>query len=534
MRKAVHRTQKFFLLSERKPVWKVVFRITAQYTVIGLLWIFVTDMAVRFLIADPDLQNKLNLVKGSVFVLSTAIILYALLSPLLTKISDSEQVIIENRNELRTLLYYDQMTGLSNRIKLLERLPSFLEDNTDTGKALLYIDVDNIKLINDTMGHTYGDSLLAAIAQRLGSTLSPPDELYRMGGDEFAILVKFCLLTDLGEKTARILNLFDAPFRIENTLIHRTVSIGMALYPMHSTRADELLKFADIAMNLSKKAGKNRAISYNQSMIASLNERMSISEHLHDALQNGELELHYQPQIDVQTRKISGFEALLRWTSPALGSVAPDLFIGIAEETHLIIPIGEWVLAEACRFLKKMQTQGYTGLTMSVNISITQLLQEDFVPMVTRILRESDIDPSRLELEITESVLMESYTVIKEHLDMLREMGIEIALDDFGKGYSSLSYLEELPISTLKIDKMFIDNIHSVEKDSSLTGNIVRIGKKLGLRVVAEGVETDIQLEYLAWQQCDTIQGWIFCKALPASAAAVWARENLEKPVTSI
>ncbi|HPO02947.1 MAG TPA: EAL domain-containing protein, partial [Treponemataceae bacterium] len=215
-----------------------------------------------------------------------------------------------------------------------------------------------------------------------------------------------------------------------------------------------------------------------------------------------------------------------------LGKVTPDKFISVAEETHLIIPIGDWILTKACRFIKKMQSQGYPHLCISVNISMIQLLQENFVNRVQRALEETEIDPAKLELEITESILMESHTIITTHLARLRSLGIGIALDDFGKGYSSLSYLEQLPITTLKIDKIFIDGITDAEKDTSITGNIVKIGKKLGLSVVAEGVESEVQLAYLANQQCDKIQGWIFSKALSEEDAEKFVIENLAEITT--
>ena len=479
-----------------------------------------------FFIRDVALQNKVSIFKGFAFVVLSATLIYCLTAPAFSKLSDNEQVILENRNELKTLLYYDHLTGLSNRRKLIERLPVFLEDSTTKSKALLFIDIDNIKLINDTMGHTFGDTLIAETARLLSSGLVPPDEIYRNGGDEFVILTKFASISEINAKVKSILDLFASPVGIEGTLIHSTISMGISLYPLHGTDPGDLLKCADIAMYQSKKNGKNCAVLYNNNMMTPINERMSIGEYLHDALENGELEVYYQPQISIESKTIASFEALIRWNNRILGRVTPDKFISIAEETHLIIPIGEWILKEACSFLKKLHRDGYPNLSMSVNISMIQLIQEDFAQTVSRIVAETEIDPSKLELEITESVLMESHAVIRKHLDALRSQGIGIALDDFGKGYSSLSYLEQLPITTLKIDKIFIDGIVDSISDTSITGNIVRIGKKLGLTVIAEGVETETQLEYLTFQQCDKIQGWIFSKALAESDAMAYAREN--------
>lgn len=518
---------KFFLVNERKPVWKPTLRIVLSYLGFGFAWILLSDPLVNFFIKDPDLKLEINMVKGILYVILSGLIIYSLISHVLSKLSDNEQVILESRNELKVLLYYDHLTGLYNRRKLIERLPEYLKDQTDKGKALLYIDIDNIKLINDTMGHTFGDAMIAATSRRIASHLVPPDELYRLGGDEFIIMTKFNRVSEVQKKASDILALFNEPIPIESALIHATISIGIALYPHHCEDPGELLKFADIAMYQSKKNGKNRAVLYNTNMMSAINERMSIGEYLHDALIRNELEVFFQPQLDIKTRRIASFEALLRWNSQFLGKVSPDKFIGVAEETHLIIPIGEWILRKSCQFIRKLHQEGYQDLTISVNISMIQLLQENFVQTVLKILEETELAPTKIELEITESILMESWGVIRSKLDLLRARGVGIALDDFGKGYSSLSYLEQLPISILKIDKIFIDGIREANQDVSITGNIVKIGKKLGLTVIAEGVETDTQLTYLANQQCDRMQGWLFSKAIPEAEAIELTRKNL-------
>jgi diguanylate cyclase (GGDEF)-like protein len=517
----------FIYMNDRKQHWKTALRIALVYLAFGFLWIFFSDLAVVLLIPDIHFQNTVNMAKGFLFVVFSAMLIYILVAPSLRKLSDKEQVIRENSNELQTMLHYDPLTGLSNRRRLFERLPDFLLESPGTEKALLYIDVDNFKLINDSMGHVFGDVLIAATSKRLSSALQDKNELYRLGGDEFIILTCFENLIDVEEHAAEILELFEKPLSVENLSIHSTISIGIALFPEHSSDHLELLKCADIAMYQAKKNGKNRAILFNSGMMATINERMTIGEQLHEALAKKELEVFYQPQIETSTGRIASYEALLRWTNAALGKVSPEKFISVAEETHLIIPIGEWVLKEACTFLKKMHRAGFEGLSISVNISMIQLLQENFCDKVGQILEETGIDAEKLELEITESILMESYSIICGHLETLRKKGIGIALDDFGKGYSSLSYLEQLPITILKIDKIFIDGISDSPGNTSITGNIVAIGKQLDLTVIAEGVETKEQLAYLAEQKCDKIQGWIFSKALPAAEADAFTRKNL-------
>ncbi|HKL85327.1 MAG TPA: EAL domain-containing protein [Treponemataceae bacterium] len=529
MKKKDTKNQSFFLVTERKPIWKITLKITLIYFIFGLIWILSTDYLLAHFITDSQKIPYFEIAKGIVFVLISSIFIYNLIAPHITKISDNEQVIIENRNELKMLLYYDQLTGLSNRQKLLTRLPDYLNDSTSKGKALIYIDIDNIKLINDSMGHEYGDKVIIETARILSSHIQPPDELYRTGGDELLILTTFEEIVFLKIKTEEIIDLFKKPLHINNTLVHSTISIGISLYPIHSADSGELLKCADIAMSLSKKSGKNRAILFNNSMLAAITERVTIGEKLHGALLNNEFKVFYQPQIHTETHKISSYEALIRWNNPILGFISPDKFISIAEEMHLIIPIGNWVLKQACTFLRKMHAQGFPNLTIAVNISIVQLLQEDFVSKIVQILEETELNPSKLELEITESILIESQTVVFTHLNELRSMGIGIALDDFGKGYSSLSYLEKLPITSLKIDKIFIDGIIDADKDTTLTGNIVKIGKKLGLIVVAEGVETEIQLKYLENQQCNKIQGWIYSKALCEEEAEQFAFKNMNE-----
>jgi EAL domain-containing protein (putative c-di-GMP-specific phosphodiesterase class I) len=291
--------------------------------------------------------------------------------------------------------------------------------------------------------------------------------------------------------------------------------VGIALYPEDARSPDELLKYADIAMYKAKAAGKNNYVFYNKNMQDAVQQRMLLGNYLRTALEKNEFELHYQPQLDIVSGKITGFEALLRWNSAQLGVVQPSTFIGIAEETRQIISIGDWVLRESCRFLRELKDSGYNDLTISVNTSVLQLLQNNYEDTVLEILHLNDIDPVDLELEITESILVESFDDIVAKLNRLRQEGIRIAMDDFGKGYSSLSGLKQLPIDTLKIDKIFIDSIGTDENESSITDSIVAMGIKLGKTVLAEGVETKCQMEYLTKHKCHKIQGFIVSRPVP-------------------
>ncbi len=519
---------RFLLINDRTRVWAIALRTAFFYFLFGVLWIMLSDTLVMTFVTDEKIRNVLFMSKGVLFVLLSTAFLYSIFHRSLKKLSDKEQIIRESRDELSVMVYYDALTGLSNRRKLTERLPEFIAQESTQGKALLSLDVDNIKLVNDTMGHVFGDYLIAKVGRRLNENLLKGDEIFRIGGDEFLILTLFSRLGEINERAAAINRLFEAPFYIDSVPIHSSVSIGISVYSMHGTNPVELLKFADIAMYRSKKAGKNRAVLFNINMMAPISNRMRIGEQLHSALGNGEFELYMQPQILPETRKITSFEALLRWNNPALGRVPPDIFIPIAEENHLILSIGEWVLRESCRFIRRIHQSGFPNIGVSVNISILQLMQLNFPVIVQRILDETGLAPGLLELELTETVLIESFQQVKEPLENLRRLGIGLALDDFGKGYSSLSYLEQLPINVLKIDKTFVDGIGETSVDCSLTGNIVEIGKKLGLQVVAEGVETAGQLKYLTEQKCDKIQGWIFSKALSLEDAEQFIRNNLD------
>lgn len=421
----------------------------------------------------------------------------------------------EYKEKLQHLAFHDQLTGLQNRQALHHKMQALMKEKGVGRFALLYIDLDRFKNINETMGHSFGDTLLLQVAERLKSLL-PTEALFRIGGDEFvALLEQFHYKEEVERCAINIIKAFKTPLIVKADSVFITVSIGISLYPEHGIDADTLLKNADIAVYKAKEGGRNRIVFYYEPLNNLIEERIYIEKNLWLALVNKEFELYYQPQYDLERDRITGFEALIRWNNPELGVIAPDRFIGIAEDTHLIIPIGIWVLRTACAFLQKLQQAGYRDLNISVNISILQLLQEEFIDIVTDTLRTAGIDPMHLELEITESILMESYEAIAGKLELLRSKGIKIALDDFGKGYSSLTHLKSMPITTLKIDKVFIDTIQENEKEKSFTDLIVNLGRSLDLCVIAEGVETAEQKEYLMKHKCNKMQGYLFSKPLP-------------------
>lgn len=442
------------------------------------------------------------------------------------KVVENQALLQTSEEKYRQLAYNDVLSGLPNRLSLTEALERFIREHSSGHAALFFLDIDNFKYINDTMGHTFGDELLVKVSERLLDLSDGRSKHFRFGGDEFVIL--FQDNSGFEEVTAYAASLvqgFKEPFQLNDSIVHISTSIGIAQYPEDGVYAGELLKNADIAMYKAKETGKGTYVVYGRDMQQYFDQRMVIESHLRNAIANHELLLHYQPLVDAASGGIWGFEALLRWNSPVLGFVSPLSFIKIAEDCRLIVPIGEWVLRTACQFIKELHGQGNRGCHISVNISVIQLMLDDFTDMVLGILQETGLPPEYLELEITESIFMESFEAISLKLESLKEKGIGIALDDFGTGYSSLSYLKQLPITTLKIDKSFIDSMDT-PNTMSLTRSIVTIGHDMGLSVTAEGVETPEQLAFLERTSCDKIQGYFISRPIPQQEVASWVRDR--------
>ena len=509
---------------------KIALAIAGIYVFVGCMWILLSDRALYLFIEDIQILTKVNMIKGWVYVLVTGMLIFYLVHTALKRIklmeqeltlSITEQIkvneeLFASREEVKHMAYQDYLTGLPNRLALYEDLTKRIAKEPSCNKALFFIDLDNFKLINDTLGHSTGDKLIINVGKRLAKLIPEEEVIYRLGGDEFIICsYNYRDLQELEERLKHLLAQLVEPFQLEDIYVHTTVSIGIAIYPQHGENVDDLLKMADIAMYNAKSTGKNRYTIYHSSMFETVTERMLMEKNLRPALSNNEFLVYYQPQIDAETKEITGFEALLRWQNAELGAVSPLRFIPVAEDTHLIIPIGTWVLRTACSFIKKLESMGHGRLSVSVNISLHQLLQDDFVETVFKAIAEADIEPQQLELEITETIIMESLETITTKLVQLRDRGIKIALDDFGKGYSSLNELQNLPLDTLKIDKLFIDKIRDDNLEGSLVDTIIAIGLRMGLTVLAEGVEQKGQYEYLKRYKCHKIQGYYFSKPLP-------------------
>lgn len=425
----------------------------------------------------------------------------------------------EHEQRITTLAFFDSLTGLPNRVKLSERLDKLLQD-PQVCAALLFLDIDNFKLVNDTFGHSLGDQLLVDISSRILSVLPPDSMVVRLGGDEFIIL----LVGDNDDETVEVmakqlLDILDMDFCMQDIALHVSASIGISLIPQDGRCLDDLLKNADAAMYKAKESGKRAFRFFDSVMNKELVEKMFLVSSMRTALQNQEFVLYYQPKINLDNGLIAGFEALIRWNSPDYGYIPPMKFIPLAEETHLIIPIGKWILKAACNFIHFLHAKGLTHLTIAVNVSVIQLMQSDFVSDVIEVLEETTLSPDKLELEITESMLLESNRTNIETIRRLRAMGIKVALDDFGTGYSSLTYLKLLPITTLKLDKSFIDDMTAKTGNRNIVKSMILLAHSLNLEVVAEGVEKSEQLEYLAHCQCDLAQGYLFSKPLPEEEA---------------
>jgi diguanylate cyclase (GGDEF)-like protein/PAS domain S-box-containing protein len=419
------------------------------------------------------------------------------------------------QEQIEKLAYYDSLTGLENRSQFIKKFKRIAE-HTCSKAALLFMDIDNFKIINDSYGHTVGDNLLIEVAKRISSLQTKTEVVARLGGDEFAIL-----LTDIKDKAEvidyinMIFNILTVRISINDIDIDMSISMGVAMFPENGDNLEDILKNADTAMYKAKELGKKRYVFFQKSMNDVIISKLLMVNHLRSALTNDEFILFYQPLVDLTTGKINGFEALIRWNSPIYGMVSPLDFIGLAEETGFIIPLGEWVIETACNFIKAIHTNGYENLHISVNVSVIQLKQYGFVDMVMKVLKSTGLNPKYLNLEITESILMQSIESNIKKIQELRNNFISISLDDFGKGYSSLTYLKQIPLDILKIDKSFTDEIIEKEENKDIIGAIITLAHKLGLKVITEGVEKREQYDYLSENNCDMMQGYYISKPLP-------------------
>jgi len=420
---------------------------------------------------------------------------------------------------IRQQAYFDTLTSLPNRFLALDRLSQMLTEaeRNNEKTAVLFLDLDDFKKINDSLGHEIGDKVLIQSAQRLKQVLREGDTVGRLGGDEFIVLLRgISEHHDALVTTENLLKSFREPFVIDGRELMLTLSIGVAISPENGHCASDLLRNADTAMYQAKDLGRNTYSFFSKEMNTMMLRRFEIEEQMHGALERNEFELYYQPQFDVKKQNITGVEALLRWHNSALGNVTPDEFIPIAEQTGLIIPIGRFVIKQAIDFLDEWQNSHHKNVTMAVNLSPCQFRDSELLSFIKGSLNKSNVSAENLELEITEGVLMSGQSHIHDTLIEISTLGIKLSMDDFGTGYSSLSYLRQYAFDVLKIDQSFISGIPLNKADSELVNTIIAMAHSLGLKVVAEGVETQEQLTLLDDLGCDLVQGYYFSKPLPA------------------
>ncbi len=432
---------------------------------------------------------------------------------------------------LRHQAHYDTLTDLPNRLLFRDRLEQAVAHAARDGLfvGVLFLDLDGFKQINDTLGHKLGDKVLQEVARRLKRRLRRSDTLARMGGDEFMVVLPSLKAPANAAKLAQqCLNILRKPMRLEGHELFVGASIGISVFPEHAQSVDELQRQADVAMYAVKQGGKNAFHFYTPNLSMHSLESLDLRSHLHRALESKQFELHYQPQF-WRDGRLRGLEALLRWNHPELGMVPPGKFISIAEESGLIVPIGEWVLQEACRQMAAWLRTGSQDLIISVNVSNIQFERATWLETVGQALAQSGLEPSLLELELTESVVMHDVMAAAAILEKLRKLGVRIAIDDFGTGFSSLTSLQHLPVDTLKIDQSFvreIDRVPLAESKSAIIRTIIVLGHELGLQLVAEGVETKSQADFLRDLECDALQGYLLGKPMPAYVCNDYLRNS--------
>lgn len=423
---------------------------------------------------------------------------------------------------MRHIAQHDALTGLPNRLSLMIRLAQLLPDarRHQWSMAIMFLDLDRFKVINDTLGHQVGDELLREVACRLNSVVRETDFVARLGGDEFVVILPSIVTpADAAIVASKIIAVLATPVQVDGNDLHTSPSIGISIFPEDGPDGDSILKHADTAMYHAKSLGRNNYQFYAPEMNRAATERLEIERKLRHAIDRNELALCFQPQFKAGSRTPTGVEALLRWHHPVDGLITPDRFIPVAEETGLIVPIGEWVLANACREMKHWIDAGLQPLRMAVNVSARQLRRRDFCEVVAGVLAETGLPAELLELEITESSVMENPEEAIDILQRIGSMGVSLAIDDFGTGYSSLAYLKLFPIDHLKIDRSFVRDIEIDLNDRAIAFGTIALAHSLGLNVIAEGVETEDQLELLRVNGCDEVQGYLFSKPLNSAAA---------------
>lgn len=505
---------KMLLTEKAEPLQNEVFAVLSQLHDVQR---FETQLAIK-----KNSENYRQIV-GAMWVVSIVVILLssAIVFFTLRLISKNEEQQKKHQQDIEHQAFYDHLTGLANRRLLNERMQHALThaNRNEVLMAVLFIDCDRFKPINDTLGHTVGDNLLISVANRIKKKVRESDTICRVSGDEFSVVLEDIEHISIIDRVAQnILDSVAKPHHIKGHKIFTTVSIGITVYPLDDKDVNGLLASADIAMYHAKQSGGNQYEYFNSDMNTRSKQRLILEQDLHEALTHKELEIYYQPLNAINPeRTVIGAEALLRWHHPKQKMVNPAYFIDIAEDTGLIVPLGEWLLLTACEQVKKWEQQGFNKIAISINLSPRQFMHADLIKMVKKALNSSGINPSQLDLEITESTAMYDIDKSINILHQLKALGVQISIDDFGTGYSSLSYLQKMPIDNLKIDRSFIKNLHNSAKDKAFIQAIVTMAHTLGMKIIAEGVELEEQYAFLKEIKCEIAQGFLFSKPVPSS-----------------
>ncbi|WP_342463034.1 EAL domain-containing protein [Ureibacillus sp. FSL K6-8385] len=433
----------------------------------------------------------------------------------------------EAEQNLYHLSYHDSLTNFPNRSHFMKEFRSYVMDIQLTKEkfSILSIDLDNFKLVNEQFGHDTGDLVIVKAAENIREVIRNQDFVARMGGDEFIVLLKDIDEEQTKQVANRLIQAFQKPMNLNGREYSQTCSIGIALYPGHGKTPEELIKNADSALSQVKQKGKNHYAIYNKELESVSLERRIIENAMRKGLKNQQFFLEYQPKLNIQNNRIVGVEALVRWNHPDLGAISPGKFISLAEETGLIVPLGEWILRESCRQAKEWQEKGFGELIVAVNVSVRQLQDPNFVGQVEQILKETGFDPHLLELEVTESIFADMNSMIPV-LKRLRNLGIHISIDDFGTGYSSLSYIKHLPIDTVKVDALFVKDIHKNEESKAIVRAIISLAKTIGLKVIAEGIEIEEHVNTLRNDGCIFGQGYYYSRPLKKEDFEDFVRTN--------
>lgn len=445
----------------------------------------------------------------------------------------TEQANLEKKLEYQAS--HDMLTGLPNRVLLMDRIQHCIDEAQRNEQlfAVLFFDLDRFKLVNDSLSHKVGDDLLRMIAKRLTALVRKEDTIARLGGDEFVMVIpQLHQNDDIIIFANKILNSFKQSFKIAKREITISTSIGISLYPNDGTTANKLLKNADLAMYQAKEQGGNQFQFHTRQLNDHANKRFKLEGELRKAIENNEFRLYYQPQFDIDQKSLLSAEALIRWEHPEKGLILPLDFIPVAEESGLIVPIGEWVIRESCRQIASWKKKGLPVIRIAVNIATQQLKQSNFATVVKGILTEYDVDPNYLELEITENVIIMHHDII-QMINQLKAVGVKIVLDDFGTGNSSLNYLRQINIDRLKIDQSFVQNISTSRSDEVIIEAIISMGRSFNFRVLAEGVETENQMDFLKKQNCDEVQGYLLSRPLTVKQIEQYIKKGVsDKDIT--